>query len=390
MRDIADQLRSWFAQGTAFALATVTQTWQSSPRPAGAAMAVSTSGEVVGSISGGCIEGAVYELAQQVLITGKPESAVYGVADDDAFSVGLTCGGTIEVFVEAINRETFPEFLQVAEAIEERQALSVATVISGTPEVGRHLVIGKDFVSGSLGSVNLDLGAAMQGRGFLEAGRTGVVHLGENGEQRVDDVVVFIASFAPPPQMFVFGAIDFAAAVVRIGKFLGYHVTLCDARPVFATSRRFPEADEIVVQWPHEFLSTAPVDPRTVICVQTHDPKFDVPLLEAALQTNAAYIGAMGSRRTHEDRMARLKAAGVDERALGRLSSPIGLDLGARTPEETAVSIAAEIIASAWGGSGQNLSSMSTPIHGARSRYQGMQKARAESLEFGGINVSQT
>ncbi|WP_139006331.1 XdhC family protein [Arthrobacter crystallopoietes] len=390
MRDIADQLRSWFTQGTAFALATVTQTWQSSPRPAGAAMAVSTSGEVVGSISGGCVEGAVYELAQQVLITGKPESAVYGVADDDALSVGLTCGGTIEVFVEVIDRETFPEFLQVAEAIEERQALSVATVISGTPELGRHLVIGKDSASGSLGSVNLDLAAVIQGRGFLEAGRTGLVHLGKNGEQRVDDVAVFIASFAPPPQMFVFGAIDFAAAVVRIGKFLGYHVTLCDARPVFATSRRFPEADEIVVQWPHKFLSTAAVNPRTVICVLTHDPKFDVPLLEAALQTNAAYIGAMGSRRTHEDRMARLKAAGVDERTLGRLSSPIGLDLGARTPEETAVSIAAEIIASAWGGSGQKLSTMSTPIHGARSRYQARQKDRSESLVFDGINVSQT
>lgn len=381
MRDIVGQLRSWFMDETAFALATVTRTWESSPRPPGAAMAVSTSGEAVGSISGGCIEGAVYELAQQVLASGDAVSVVYGVADDDAFNVGLTCGGTIEVFIELVTMATFPEFLWVAQALEDRQAFSVATIIGGTREVGGHLVIGNDFVCGSLGSADLNQGVSIQGRGFLEAGRTGTVHVGRNGEQRVDDVAVFVASFTPPPQMFVFGAIDFAGAVVRMGKFLGYHVTLCDARPVFATSRRFPEADEIVVQWPHKFLSNALVDARTVICVLTHDPKFDVPLLEAALQTNAAYIGAMGSRRTHEDRMSRLRDAGIDECALKRLSSPIGLDLGARTPEETAVSIAAEIIASAWGGSGQRLSFMSAPIHSERSPYQSKTMDPSEKVD---------
>jgi xanthine dehydrogenase accessory factor len=194
-----------------------------------------------------------------------------------------------------------------------------------------------------------------QAQGMLAAGHTAVVHVGRHGEQRMDEVAVFVQSFAPPPRLLVFGAIDFASAVARIGKFLGYHVTVCDARPVFATRKRFPDVDELVVKWPHKYLDEITVDARTVICVLTHDPKFDVPLLLRALQTPARYIGAMGSQRTHDDRMARLRAAGVGDAALSRISSPIGLDLGARTPEETAVAIAAEIIALTWGGSGQRL-----------------------------------
>jgi xanthine dehydrogenase accessory factor len=163
--------------------------------------------------------------------------------------------------------------------------------------------------------------------------------------------------------MLVFGAIDFAAAVARAGKFLGYRVTVCDARPIFATNARFPDADEVVVDWPHRYLAKTPIDPRTVICVLTHDPKFDVPLLEVALRTPAGYIGAMGSRRTHDDRLARLREAGLTEDELARLRSPIGLDLGARTPEETAVSVAAELIQLRWGGSGQPLTDTSGRIH---------------------------
>ena len=173
-------------------------------------------------------------------------------------------------------------------------------------------------------------------------------------------------SFAPPPRMVVFGAIDFAAAVASIGKYLGYHVTVCDARPVFATPARFPGADEVVVDWPHRFLQRTAVDERTVICVLTHDPKFDVPVLEVALRTPAAYVGAMGSRRTHEDRLERLRAVGLTDAELARLRSPIGLDLGARTPEETAVSVAAELIQLRWGGSGQALTSIAGRIHHER------------------------
>ena len=174
---------------------------------------------------------------------------------------------------------------------------------------------------------------------------------------------VFVESFVPAPEMIVFGAIDFAAAVVRIGKFLGYHVTVCDARPVFATKSRFADADEVVVDWPHRFLERHRVDSRAVLCVLTHDPKFDLPLLQVALRTPAAFIGAMGSRRTHEDRIRRLLDAGVTATELERLSSPVGLDLGGRTPEETAVSIAAEIIARTWGGTGQPLRQTTDAIH---------------------------
>ena len=192
-----------------------------------------------------------------------------------------------------------------------------------------------------------------------------MLHYGHDGERRVDDIAVFVASYAPRPRMIVFGAIDFASAVARIGSFLGYRVTVCDARPIFATRQRFPDADEVIVDWPHRYLAGTEVDERTVICLLTHDPKFDVPLLELALRMPLAYVGAMGSRRTHDDRLQRLRELGLTEAELARLRAPIGLDIGARTPEETAVSVAAEIIAARWGGSGQPLRSVDGPIHAA-------------------------
>lgn len=363
MRDILDDIAGWYRDGVPFVLATVVETWSSSPRTPGASMAVSVSGEVVGSVSGGCIEGAVYELAQDVMATGVPLRETYGVADGDAFAVGLTCGGTLEIFVELVTRDRFPWLLDVAAAVRERRPVAVATVIGGPAEVGRHLLITPDRVEGSTGNDSLDHGIRELSRGELSCGRNSLLHIGSHGEQRMDQVSIFVESFAPSPEMIVFGAIDFAAAVVRVGKFLGYHVTVCDARPIFATRARFPEADQIVVEWPHEYLARREVDEQAVLCVLTHEPKFDVPLLIEALQTRAGYIGAMGSRRTHDDRMARLRDAGVSEAALRRISSPIGLDLRGRTPEETAISIAAEIIANRLGGSGRRLSDLTTPIH---------------------------
>jgi xanthine dehydrogenase accessory factor len=229
------------------------------------------------------------------------------------------------------------------------------------------MVIWPDRHSGSLGSDRLDDAALDDARGLLAAGRTGALHYGPNGERRGEGLTLFVASYAPPARMIIFGAIDFAAAVARIGVFLGYRVTVCDARPVFATSKRFPEAHEVVVDWPHRYLQAevdaGRLDGRTVVCVLTHDPKFDVPVLEIALAQPLAYVGAMGSRRTHDDRLKRLREAGVGAEALARLSSPIGLDLGARTPEETAVSIAAEIIAGRWGGGGARLTELDGRIH---------------------------
>jgi xanthine dehydrogenase accessory factor len=326
-------------------------------------MAVSAGGEVVGSVSGGCVEGAVYELAKQAIATGEPVSQTYGVSDDDAFAVGLTCGGIIDVFVEPISRATAPEFGPVAASIERSLPVALATVIAGPGRIGARLAVWPDRRAGSLGSERLDDAVTDDARGVLEHGTTTVLRYGADGERLMDDLSVFVQSFAPPPRMLVFGAIDFAAAVARTGKFLGFHVTVCDARPVFATAKRFPGVDEVVVDWPHRYLSGTTVDDRTVICVLTHDPKFDVPLLKVALRTPAAYIGAMGSRRTHDDRLKRLREEGVTEAELARLRSPLGLDIGARTPEETAVSIAAEIVQTRWGGTGQPLTAIDGPIH---------------------------
>jgi xanthine dehydrogenase accessory factor len=349
MRDIVDGLAGWRAAGHAFALATVVRTWKSAPRQPGAAMAVDDRGEVLGSVSGGCVEAAVYAAAEEVLQTGKAQTQTYGVSDDDAFEVGLTCGGTIELMIRPVTALT--EVDQVIAAIREGRPVATASTLDG------EIVVWPDRVAGGLGDPEVDRSAAVQAAGMLATGLT--------GEIRACDVPVFVQSYAAPPRMIVFGAIDFAGAVARIGRFLGYHVTVCDARAVFATRKRFPDADELVVQWPHRYLASTPVDERTVLCVLTHDPKFDIPLLEVALRTPARYVGVMGSRRTHEDRRRRLREAGVSEQALARLAAPIGLDLGARTPEETAVAIAAEIIARSWGGSGLPLTELETPIHGS-------------------------
>ncbi|MER6328721.1 XdhC/CoxI family protein [Streptomyces sp. NPDC001034] len=373
MRDIAEGLSSWSASGRRFAVATVVRTWKSAPRQAGSSLAVAEDGEVIGSVSGGCVEGAVYELASEVLETGEPALVTYGVSDDDALAVGLTCGGIIEILVRPAGAGRFPGLPGVLEAIGTGRPVAV---VSPLPDEGGgaepdptaaptgQMIVTPSGAEGTLGDARLDSAVAERARGLLARGSTAVVRMGRAGEERRDDVAVFVESFAPPPRMLVFGAIDFASAVARIGKFLGYHVTVCDARPVFATRRRFPDADELVVDWPHRYLESTDVDENTVICVLTHDPKFDVPLLQRALRTPARYIGAMGSRRTHEDRLRRLREEGMSEAELARLSSPIGLDLGARTPEETAVAIMAEIIALRWGGTGRRLvETTPLPIH---------------------------
>jgi xanthine dehydrogenase accessory factor len=364
VRDILNKVTKWWESGETFGLATVVRTYRSAPRDPGAALAVSPGGEVVGSVSGGCVEGAVYELSADVSQTGSPVLQTYGVSDDDAFAVGLTCGGIIDIFVEPVDQVRFPELGDIAAAVERGEPVAVATVIGGPGQIGARRVIWAQDASGTLGSgARLDAAADDDVRGMLAQGLTGIRRYGEHGERRGDELSVFVNSFAPPPRMLVFGAIDFAAAVARVGKFLGYHVTVCDARQVFATKSRFPDADEVIVEWPHRFLAGTSVDVRTVICVLTHDPKFDVPLLEVALRTPAGYIGAMGSRRTHEDRLERLREVGLTEEEIARLRSPIGLDLGARTPEETAVSIAAELIQLRWGGSGQPLTATDGRIH---------------------------
>jgi xanthine dehydrogenase accessory factor len=372
MRDVLDDLERWWAEGAPVGVATVVATWRSAPRPAGAMMLVGADGTAVGSVSGGCVEAAVYDLAQEVVGSDTPVLQRYGVSDDNAFAVGLTCGGILDVFVERFDRDSFPEFGEVARAIRGDLPVAVVTCIAMVNDdpagrVGRRLIVFADRAEGSLGSERLDDAVVDDVRGMLAAGRTGLLHYGYDGERRGDELTLFVASFQAPPRMIVFGAIDFAAAVARVGVFVGYRVTVCDARPVFATKKRFPDAHEVVVAWPHTYLRAESdarrIDERTVVCVLTHDPKFDAPVLEVALRLPLAYVGAMGSRRTHDDRLERLRALGLSDVELGRLASPIGLDLGARTPEETAVSVAAEIIAARWGGSGERLTSLAGRIH---------------------------
>ncbi|WP_405833098.1 XdhC family protein [Streptomyces sp. NBC_01176] len=372
MLDLADELHRWAEEGRDFAVATVVRVGGSAPRGPGAALAVDGHGTAVGSVSGGCVEGAVYDLCVQALQDGRTVLERFGYSDADAFAVGLTCGGVVDVLVtpvraDAPDRKVFEAALAAA---ARGEPAAVARVARGPAALlGRALLVrldeayGPPVEGGLSGSPALDGTAAGEARGMLTAGRTGTVEVSEDGSRCPGGVTLFVESSVPPPRLIVFGAVDFATALVRVGKFLGYHVTVCDARPVFATRVRFPEADDIVVDWPHRYLRRTGTDERTVLCVLTHDAKFDVPLLEAALRMPAAFVGAMGSRRTHEDRERRLREAGLGERELSRLRSPIGLDLGARTPEETALSIAAEIVAAREGGTGAPLTGSRTPIH---------------------------
>ncbi|MFE6133166.1 XdhC family protein [Streptomyces sp. NPDC056437] len=363
MLDIADELNRWVEQGREFAVATVVAVGGSAPRQPGAALAVDSEGTAIGSVSGGCVEGAVYDLCRQALEDGESVLESFGYSDDDAFAVGLTCGGVIDILVTPVRGAVIPAALAAAASGE---AAALARITEGPADLlGRALLVRPDGSrEGSLGGhLELDRTAAAEAGALLDAGRTGTVTIGADGSRCGRPLTLLVESSVPAPRMIVFGAIDFASALVRMGKFLGYHVTVCDARPVFATRTRFPEADEIVVDWPHRYLDSTEVDSRTVLCVLTHDAKFDVPLLELALTLPVAYIGAMGSRRTHQDRNRRLREVGVSELELARLRSPIGLDLGARTPEETALSIAAEIVAHRRGGSGVSLTGAHTPIH---------------------------
>ena len=363
MKELLQDISRWRAAGKQVALARVVGTDGSGPRDPGAAMAVNEDSEVIGSVSGGCVEGAVLTEGLKVLERGIPRLVTYGIADDDAFAVGLTCGGTIHIFVDDFNDEID---LAISEALQRDEPAALATIIEG-PGAGAKLLIrpDKDPI-GTLGNADLDRVVIRDAIGELEAGRTGTRHYGVRGEARREEgVQVFVESFALPPKMIIFGAIDFTAALARLARLLGYHVTVCDARPVFATKKRFPMANEVVNEWPDRYLAVVgkELGPRDAVCVLTHDPKFDVPAIMAAVETKAGYLGVMGSRRTHDQRLKRLEEAGLDAAGYARMMSPIGLDLGARTPEETAVSICAEIIASRTGRHAPSLRETEGPLH---------------------------
>ncbi|MFI1034265.1 XdhC family protein [Streptomyces sp. NPDC020951] len=366
MLNIADTLYDWCLEARPFALATVVHVSGSAPLPPGTALAVNAGGDVVGSVSGGCVEGAVYELCTQLLADGgAPVRARFGYSDD-AFAVGLTCGGEIDVLVQRVDPSGLPHLVTALEEVRQGRPAAVVQVVDGPKEViGRTLSVfgGGSAYDGTLGGSREDRVVAAQARALLRVGRTGLAEVGGDADTCPQRLTLLVHTGAPRPRMLIFGAVDFAAALSRAGRFLGYRVTVCDARPVFAQPGRFPEADEVVVEWPHHYLERTETDRRTAVCVLTHDLKFDVPLLRHALGLRVGYVGAMGSRRTHEQRMGALREAGVSADRLARLHSPIGLDLGARTPEETAVSITAEIIAHTNAGTGLPLSQGTGPIH---------------------------
>ena len=372
MKEILNDLDRWRSAGRRVVVARVVDIEGSGPRLPGASMAVSEDGEVAGSVSGGCVEGAVVAEALELLASGEQRLVTFGYSDDEAFAVGLTCGGTVHLFLETLagSDDDAGLFEQWRTAVLDQRPVAIATVVAsvaGGPVIGAKILVGEGFEPlGTLGDVDLDRVVIRDTIGELAGGRTGVRHYGPHGEAREEAVSIFVESFAPPPNMLIFGAVDFTGALVRVAKVLGYRVTVCDAREVFATHRRFPLADEVEVDWPHRLLERVGprLGQRDAICVLTHDRKFDIPAIIAALATDVGYLGAMGSRRTNAERLQRLAEAGADMTAVAeRLHAPIGLDLGGRTPEETAISICAEIIAARTGRPAASLSGTDGPIH---------------------------
>ncbi|WP_085998266.1 XdhC family protein [Nocardia tenerifensis] len=352
-----EQLTTLAAEGSV-ALARVVDTTGPGPRELGAAMIVTEADEVLGSVSGGCVEAAVVASARQVFATGHAMTDRFGYADGDGIAVGLTCGGELEVFLERVGPERAPVLAELHDEVASGRPVALATRLDSTAE---WKLLRPDSAE-PWHDVDRDALA------LLAAGHCGVVGADECEAGVSSRPRVFVQVFAAPARMILAGANDFVRALSRIGRQLGYRVTVVDARETFATAARFPSAHEVVVDWPHRYLraehEAGRLDERTVVCVLTHDAKFDVPTIAAALDIDdLAFVGALGSRRTHAERLDRLRAEGVTEAALTRLRSPLGLDLNARTPDETAISITAQILAERGHASARPLDRLDGPIH---------------------------
>jgi xanthine dehydrogenase accessory factor len=340
MRDVLPEIEAWRAERRQFALATVVQTWGSAPRTAGSRMLVAADGRIAGSVSGGCVEAAVIEAAQDTLKTGAPRLLSFGVADETAWAVGLACGGTIEVFVEVPPAD----ILDAARGAlcAERSAV-LATVVKGSPSLlGTRLLLAADGPAAGTGSEEIRAAA----QAVLDGGRP--------GRSSVGDIELFVDHLRPSPTLVLVGGVHIAIALVRLARALGYRPIVVDPRPTFADPARFPEADRVVASWPDEALGAIGLNPGTAVAVLTHDPKLDDPALRAALPSPAFYVGALGSKTTQEKRRRRLLEAGLTESQIARLHAPIGLDLGGRSPEEIALSVMAEIVAVRNGGRGRS------------------------------------
>jgi xanthine dehydrogenase accessory factor len=348
MKEVLPDIERWRARGDRVALATVIATRRSAPRPVGSKLAISDRGELAGSVSGGCVENEVYGEAREILEGRRPQLLSYGISDDEAFAVGLPCGGEIDVFVEALPEELLDRLRRVIER-DERAVLF--TVVEGEP-LGAALLVTEDGDRMGEGPHELD----ERFEEVLRGGRNVLLDLDSGAK-------VFAEVYGPPPRLLVFGAVDTAEALCRAAKTIGWRTIVADARGAFATPERIPSADEVVVAWPDEALARVQPDHQTAVVVLTHDERFDVPALKGALETDAFYVGALGSRRNQAKRRERLLADGVPEEQLERISGPSGLDIGADTPAETALSILGEILAVRAGRAGGRLKESKGRIH---------------------------
>ena len=333
MKELLPEIHAWLAAGEDVALATVVRVAGSAPRPAGARMAVSSAGKIAGSVSGGCVEAAVYQELMAVLLDSPPHVLQYGISGDMLWDVGLACGGTIDVFVERLD----PALVYaLQELLGRRAAVALATLVRGAGTVGAWALVTADGPAAGLAC-----------QAITQAAQQSLAARSEIGELvAVDpDMELFIQTLLPPAVLVVVGAVHVAIPLVRLARLLGFYVIVVDPRAQFATRSRFAEADEILVEWPDQALAHLAVDDQTYIVLLTHDPKIDDPALVAALRSNAAYVGAIGSRRTQAERITRMANSGIDPDAWRRLHTPIGLDLGGHTPEEIALSIIAEVVA---------------------------------------------
>lgn len=356
----------WLEQGRRTVAAVLVETLGSAPFEPGATMLVGADGAIEGSVTGGCVEAALFDEAQAVLRGGPPRVVTYGISDEEAADVGLMCGGTVRVFVHELGDAAQEALAEVSRAAAAGEPAALATLLDG-PRAGATVAVLEDDAVGSFGlGEAFDHAAARDARGLLAQGVTTLRRYGADGATLGAELRVHVTSFATPPAMVIFGAIDFSLAVATMARELGYAVTICDARRQFLGNPRFARVAEVVVDWPDRHLAGRRLGPRDVVLVFTHDPKFDEPALVAALASGAGYVGALGSRRTQALRRERLRAAGVEEHDLDRIQAPCGLDIGARTPAETAVSVLAEIIARRAGRGGSPLSETSGPIHDPR------------------------
>jgi len=357
MIEILTDLDRWLQENEETALATLVRVRGSAPRLPGARLCMTRSGRMAGSVSGGCVENDVFERAMQVLDSGQPAVASYGISDELGFEVGLSCGGSIDVLIEPFSTDETWEALR--QAVEGQRPAAFAIGLAPAALLGRKLaVLGDDDVVGSI-DPDLDEQVSVEGRQLLLEGATRVLTLPWRGEE----ASIFIEAFSPPPRLIIVGATHTAIPLCRMAKELGFRVNVIDARSMFATRERFPEADELVRAWPDKALDEATLDAHSYIVTLTHDPKFDLPTLSRALRSQARYIGAMGSRGTHEQRKAQLRQQGFTDVDLARIRAPIGLDIGARTPEEIAMAILAEVVAVRYGRDGRPLSERSAAIH---------------------------